>query len=295
MAPKDLEKTNCKRKVRGKTTTDEPLEKETSTLQVRNVSVDGKSSKDGQKKNLDVRASDVDVKPAIGNCSAANSSSAGSDVVNSTMHKSDLEQHIAREIQARVAKAMSHVMKLDMPESEVQTKVPVKKPQKEPTSKVEFDQCIAALVGSMLMESKEKMMEQLNSKPDRFPTTSDNATEMVENVFKSIVDSVFNGNTLNPGDITATETDALVRHSLNRVCKRILKSIRLYNCENGQMGKDEASFLNTITKEDEDILDADHKLIGQQKHASKKPGMEILFYMGFSNFTDGLKIELVVG
>lgn len=274
LAPKGQEKTNCSGKVSGKT------EKETSTPQVRNLSVDGKSSKDGQKKNLDVHASDVDDKPAIGNCSVANSSSAVSDAVNSTPHTSDFERYVAREIRVRIAKAVSRVVESDTPESEVQTEVPGKKHQKEP-SEFGFDQCVAALIGSMLMESKEKVMGQLNSTPDRLPTASNNATEMMEDVVKSIVDSVFNGNTLNPGESAATEADALFRPSLNRVCERILKSVCLNDHEDGQMGKDEASFLNTITKKDEDILDADHKPIGQQGHAGKKPGTENLILLGF--------------
>ncbi|GAA6077976.1 FK506-binding protein 5-like isoform X2 [Tachysurus ichikawai] len=104
--------------------------------------------------------------------------------------------------------------------------------RQERTSKLGFSLCVTSLIGFSLIESRDEIIECIKSVSSKTPSVTKTSTEIVKNVFESILASLIDVDTLNPDkDIDRLSPDSmtstLASHVFNvkRACECILQRI----------------------------------------------------------------------
>ncbi|TSK98499.1 hypothetical protein Baya_5413 [Bagarius yarrelli] len=165
--------------------------------------------------------------------------------IKSTPFKRQLSEHIVWEISVKIAKAVSQyheqqqAKRVYKAKTGAQSKNSAGRRQRERSSKLGFSISVASLLGYELIESRDKMIDYFKSKSAELPTSSNTETEIVKNVFESILAFVINVETLHPvEDIDTYSPDRMIDSF-----ESILQNINLADSESSlhELSDDESS------------------------------------------------------
>ncbi|KAK2814807.1 hypothetical protein Q7C36_023073 [Tachysurus vachellii] len=162
--------------------------------------------------------------------------------IQSASYKKKLTERFMEEISVHLENALSQTQELQhamrdqsgvQPEFQMFTST-ARSCRQEGTSELGFSLCVTSLIGFSLIESRDEIIECIKSVSSKTPSVTKTSTEIVKNVFESILASLIDVDTLNPEkDIDRLAPDSmtstLASHVFNvkRACECILQRINL--------------------------------------------------------------------
>ncbi|XP_047664493.1 FK506-binding protein 5-like isoform X7 [Tachysurus fulvidraco] len=160
--------------------------------------------------------------------------------IQSASYKKKLTERFMEEISLHLENALSQSQELQhalQDQSGVQPEVlmfpsTARSCRQDCTSELGFSLCVTSLIGFSLIESRDEIIECIKSVSSKTPSVTKTSTEIVKNVFESILASLIDVDTLNTDkDIDRLSPDSMTStlashvYNVKRACECILQRI----------------------------------------------------------------------